>query len=252
MSQGFLQDYAQESRAPGLNGTVAVIENAVASPRARLLRLAVGAHAVDFAAGHAVLVGLHGARRRQPYSIASSPEQVAETGCLELLVGGSDDASDAVPALFHAPPGTLLDLAGPIGSFVCPPLPPDAQCIFAAGGVGVAPVRAIVDHLLRRPWSPPIAVLQSARVPGELAFADEFGRHARAGRLVLRHTITRGSGASWDGPRGRIGRPHFEAIIRDPAVAFCFVCGPLGLVRDSVAALSVLGVPHDQIRIGHC
>ena len=46
-----------------------------ATPRTRFLRLELGASGFTFAAGQAVMAGLHGSPLRKPYSIASAPSE---------------------------------------------------------------------------------------------------------------------------------------------------------------------------------
>jgi NAD(P)H-flavin reductase len=166
---------------------------------------------------------------------------------LELLVslepGGSLGANFG-----DAGRGTLLDVDGPIGSFTLVRSSPEAWVLFVAGGAGIAPLRAMLDHLLRaRPAHRP-ALLYSARRADEFAFIDELRAHSDAGLLELHQTVTRDDGPSWTGQRGRIGPAHFEALLHEPTETLCFVCGPDAFVKESVATMIALGVPETQIR----
>lgn len=216
------------------------------TPRSRLVRIDVARTGFQFQPGQAVLVGTHGAERR-PYSIASSPDQTQETGLLDLLVAVEQDG--ALGSHFGAgTPGTAVEIEGPLGSFTLPPLASHKRILLVAGGTGIAPLRSMLDHILRQPGVSRISLLYSARRREEFAFIDEFQRHAGAGVLELHQTVTRDQDASWSGQRGRIGRSHFEAVLHDPADTLCFVCGPEPLVAESVATLRALGVPDAQIR----
>jgi ferredoxin-NADP reductase len=193
------------------------------------------------------MVGLHGDIHQRPYSIASSPEQVADTGRLELLVTSRNPFASAA-RLLDAYPGTLIDVDGPVGSFVCPVTPDHRRCLFVAGGSGIAPVRAMVDHLLRRKPRRQIMVLYSARHPEEFAFVDELRSHARERRLEVQFTVTGGAAEVWGGARGPLSRSDFEAALVEPTATLCFVSGPPALVHDAVTTLRSLGVPKAAIR----
>jgi NAD(P)H-flavin reductase len=224
---------------------VAAIEPA--TPRSRLVTLDLHGYAVDFQPGQAVLVGAHGQPERRPYSIASSPERVAETGNLELLI--ATEGNGALGATFGPTSvGTLVDVEGPVGTFTLPPTVKAPRILFVAGGTGIAPLRSMIDHLLRQQPALRLSLLYSARRSDEFAFIEEFRSHADAGRLELHPTVTRDQSTEWTGRRGRIGRDHFEAVLHVPASTLCFVCGPDALVGESVATLKALGVPETQIR----
>jgi len=215
-----------------------------ASPRSRLLSIDMTSHQFEYVAGQAVLMGPHGAATRRPFSIACSPERAAETNTIELLIameGGSEDLGWAVS-------GALVDMEGPIGSFTFPATIAQSRLLFVAGGTGIAPVRAMLDHALRVHRSSKISLLYSARRSDEFAFVDELRAHERAGRLELHQTVTRDEDAEWGGRRGRIGRGHFEAVLHEPASTLCFVCGPSSLLGESTATLRELGVPDALIR----
>jgi len=227
--------------------TVPVVDLDAVTPRSRLITLDLRNDPLVFQPGQAVMVGAHGQSDRRPYSIASSPEQAVGTGRLELLVAVEPDGS--LGANFgHAARGTTLDVEGPMGTFTLPADADAAWVLFVAGGTGIAPLRSMLDHLLRRRAAHRISLLYSARRADEFAFIRELEAHAAAGVLELHQTVTRDESASWIGRRGRIGRAHFEAVLHEPASTLCFVCGPDPLVDESAATLAALGVPGAQIR----
>jgi NAD(P)H-flavin reductase len=218
-----------------------------ATPRSRLLTIDLGGRGFDFLPGQAMMVAAHGHPERRPYSIACSPEWTAEQGRLELLIGV--EASGALAAnLAPGSPGMLLDLEGPVGMFTFPVTPAQNFLLFVAGGTGIAPLRAMLDHALRLRPAPRISLLYSARRSDEFAFIDELRAHADAGILELHQTVTRDDSSDWAGKRGRIGRAHFEAVLHEPSDTLTFVCGPTALVNESVSTLRTLGVPEDHIR----
>ena len=227
--------------------TVPLADVAAATPRSRLVAVDLRDSVFDFRAGQAVLFGAHGQAERRPYSIACSPERAAETRRLELLIAlepsgviGSHLPSTAI--------GTRVDLDGPLGTFLVPETLTCPRLLFVAGGTGIAPLRAMIDHVLRRDPSRRLSLLYSARRGDEFAFIDELRAHADAGRIELHQTVTRDESATWAGGRGRIGRTHFESVLHDAAATLCFVCGPRTMVTEAVASLQELGVPESAIR----
>lgn len=191
------------------------------------------------------MVGLHGSPLRKPYSIASAPWELAKTGALQLLAqveetGGLD------PHLELAAPGTLLDLEGPFGSFALPPAFADRPLLFVAGGTGIAPLRSILMERLSQPAVPAMAVVYSARSPGQFAYHAELDAMARAGRISLFLTVSR-PGDEWDGRLGRIDEALLTTAL--PSLeACCLVCGPPPLVSDATRLLLRMGVASDRVR----
>lgn len=215
-----------------------------ATPRSRLLALDLNGHDFTFLAGQAVMMGPHGAEERRPFSIASTPETARTAGRLELLI-----ATDAGTDLSWAAPGALVDIEGPIGTFTFVAAPPQPHVLFIAGGVGIAPLRSMLQQALHVTPAPTITLLYSARRSDEFAFIEEFRGYAREGRIALHQTVTRHDGDDWQGRRGRVGRGEFEAVLRHPTSTTCFVCGPGALVSETVETLKALGVPDSLVRI---
>ena len=223
--------------------TLALTHVEIASARQRLLTIDLGGTEFEYLPGQAVHIGPHGQQERRVYSIACSPERAQETGTLQFLI-----ALDGREDLAWATSGARVDIDDPIGTFTFPPSIHAAWVLFVAGGTGIAPVRAMLDHLLRRHPAQRVSLLYSTRRSDEFAFLEELREHERRGRIELHQTVTRDDDTSWDGKRGRISRDHFEAVLHEPASTLCFLCGPRSLVLDSAATLRELGVKADAIR----
>ena len=226
------------------SATLAHVE--AVTPRSRLIVIDLSGQAFPFQAGQAVMVHAPGSDASRAYSIASSPERAAALSGIELLIGLGDTPSNQHP-LTSLPPGSRIDIEGPLGSFVFPPDATDTHLLFVAGGTGIAPLRAMLDHARRRHPAHQAALMYSARRADEFAFLPEFEALASAGALELHRTVTRDDD-EWEGQRGRVGRAHFEAVLHDPLRTLCFVCGPPQMVGESVTTLTALGVPDAAIR----
>lgn len=224
--------------------TLSLASLTAATPRSRLLTLDLLGQPFPYLAGQAVMVGPHGAPELRPYSIASAPATAETTGRLELLI-----AVDSGTDLDWATPGALVDIEGPIGTFTYEGAPPQPHVLLIAGGVGIAPLRAMMQQALDAVPTPTITLLYSARRSDEFAFIEEFEAHALAGRIALHQTVTRHDGDNWQGRRGRVGRGEFEAVLHHPNSTTCFVCGPSALVSETVETLKALGVPDSLVRI---
>jgi Na+-transporting NADH:ubiquinone oxidoreductase subunit F len=216
------------------------------TPSTRLLRLDLGSQPFVFQSGQAALIGAHGQTHRRPYSIASSPDDARRHRRIEFLlkVDNAGIAGIHLPQLTRA---VRVDLEGPFGSFTLPETAAPAY-LFVAGGTGIAPLRAMLRHLIASGIRVPIAVLYSARTPLEFAYRGELERLARRGLIRLMLTVTGEPGADWSGERGRICARQLEAVLPRPE-ALSFVCGPPALVDDVRPLLRQLGQGEGRIRI---
>jgi ferredoxin-NADP reductase len=219
------------------------------TPRNRVVRLGLGGLDFPFEAGQYVYLGQAGASAPRPYSIACSPEQARQQDAVEFLIQIGEDGSPGphLPSL-HA--RAAIEVDGPEGTFVLPGGRPADDVLLVAGGTGIAPLRAMLWQLLAGQGATRIGLVQSGRTPDELAYAGEFRELALAGRIHLVETVTRDAPDSWQGIRGRIGRPQLEAAMTGPA-PLCFVCGPDSLVEDVPRHLADLGVASSRIYTEH-
>jgi ferredoxin-NADP reductase/DMSO/TMAO reductase YedYZ heme-binding membrane subunit len=113
-------------------------------------------------------------------------------------------------------PGTVLGVSGPDNHFV---LEPAAEYLFVAGGIGITPIKAMIESLpAHRPWR----LIYIGRSRATMAFGDELER-----RWPRHVTIC---------ARDETGsRPDLARILAD-STATVYCCGPASMT-DAVARL---------------
>jgi ferredoxin-NADP reductase len=215
------------------------------TPRAMRLTLDASGARFAFAAGQAAMVGLAGRAARKPYSIASSPGELRRSGSLAFLVEVGTDGQSR-PNLDGVGAGRLVAVEGPMGGFVLPRRLP-RELLFVAGGTGIAPLRAMMASALERPARPSITLIYSARTPADFAFAHEWRRLSRQGRIRFCATVTREADRSWRGRRGRVQQAWINAIVKG-RTPLCYVCGPEPFVARMIEMLREAGVSARRIR----
>jgi len=170
-------------------------------------------------------------------------------------VGGVTDA------LCAAEPGAVIGVRGPFGNTWPLPAAVGGDVVVVAGGIGLAPLRPAVLHLLRnRDDYGDVAVLYGSRTPADLLYRTEV--EGWRGRFDVQVDVTVDAAA--DGWRGRVGVvPKLVAGASfEPAETTALICGPEIMMRFAAEALLERGVPPDQIYVsmernmrcglGHC
>ena len=227
--------------------TFPIREVVAATPRAYILRLDVQGRSFRFRAGQAAYLQPEGAEKPRPYSIASAPEETESTGFVEFLVQvGSDGTSGLPPSLLRR--GVPVAVEGPLGSFVFPDNPVERRFLFIAGGTGIAPLRAMIWHVLLANRGGYVGLIYSVRAPDEFVYMKEFQRLDEEGRIDFRHTVTREVTEGWTGRQGRIDAACLDGVIV-PGETLCFLCGPPSLVGEMPPQLRALGVRDEQIKL---
>lgn len=153
--------------------------------------------------------------------------------------------------LFGLRPGATIEVTGPFGSFRAQQS--DREMIFIGGGVGMAPLRAIIsDQLEKQNTARKITYWYGARRRVDLFFNDEFARletdHANFRWVVALSDPAQDD--NWDGEVGFIHDVALRSGLSDhPAPHECeyYLCGPPTMIRAVLAMLDELGVDRDHI-----
>lgn len=137
--------------------------------------------------------------------------------------------------------GDLVGLRGPYGSAWPVSLAEGSDVVLVAGGIGLAPLRPALYHLLaHRERYGRVVLLFGARTPRDILFAREIetwrGRFDADVEVVVDRAAP-----GWHGLVGvvttLVPRAHF-----DPHNAVAFVCGPEIMMTFTVRALAHRGV----------
>lgn len=167
----------------------------------------------------------------------------AEPGRLVHTIREVGAVSAALNAL---KPGQPLGLRGPFGAGWPMQAARGHDVVLVAGGIGLAPLRPALYHLLReREHYGNVALLYGTRSPADILFRREVEAWRR--RLDLEVQVTVDHAASgWDGHVGVVTKLIPRATF-DPLHSVAFVCGPEVMMRATIDALGDAGIADDSI-----
>jgi anaerobic sulfite reductase subunit B len=164
-------------------------------------------------------------------------------------------------AICASRPGAVLGVRGPFGNAWPVEVAAGSDVVVVAGGIGLAPLRPAIHHVLARRGSyGDVAVLYGSRSPADLLYPRELERWRGRFDLQVDVTVDR----ALDGWRGEVGVvPKLISAARfDPDAAVAMVCGPEIMMRFAAEALLERGVPRERIHVsmernmrcglGHC
>lgn len=176
------------------------------------------------------------------FGVGEAPISVSRTGPpIEQTIR---EVGAVSRALARSEPGQMLGVRGPYG-VGWGVEETSRDLIFAAGGIGLAPLRpALLYALDRRTAYRSITVLIGARTPQDLLYGSELARWRERGvrvEVTVDHAQT-----GWRGHVGVITSliGHLPAGLTD---ATAFICGPEIMMRLTAQALQARGV--EDIRI---
>ncbi len=152
--------------------------------------------------------------------------------------------------------GDWLGVRGPLGRGWPVDAAADVDVIVVAGGLGLAPVRPAIQHVIAdRDRGGRNVVFYGARTPSDILFREDLFQWAVSGNADVRTTVDRDE-PGWNGNVGVVtsvlGRAEFDA-----GSALAFVCGPEVMMRFTVFDLLSRGLTADRIYISlernmHC
>ncbi|MCV2868674.1 NADH:ubiquinone reductase (Na(+)-transporting) subunit F [Defluviimonas sp. WL0002] len=189
------------------------------------------------------------------YSLASRPQDASQAVFnIRLAVPPAGREREVPPGivsswLFSLRPGDKVDASGPFGDFHVQPTSRDM--VFVGGGVGMAPLRAMIHQELAGGTSRVIRYFYGARSAADLFYADEFDALAKhhANFTWTPALSDPAPGDRWTGRTGFIHNTLWDAMRQHPAPEDCeyYLCGPPVMISAVLATLKRLGVEPSSI-----
>jgi ferredoxin-NADP reductase len=209
--------------------------------RAKLLQLAVADWPGHLPGQHVDvrLTAPDGYQAQRSYSIASASHEAGLSLAVELVDGG--EVSPYLTTEVRV--GDAFELRGPIGGYFVWEAAMGGPLYLCAGGSGIAPFMAMLEHRELVARGLPTTLLYSVRSPEDAMFAPRLDALARSDpSLQVVWTYTRTAPKDWDGYARRVDSAMLTATAPRPdARPLIFVCGPTAFVELAANALVDLG-----------
>ncbi|MGJ8588310.1 MAG: NADH:ubiquinone reductase (Na(+)-transporting) subunit F [Yoonia sp.] len=189
------------------------------------------------------------------YSLASRPEDTGRAVFnIRLAVPPAGREEEVPPGivsswLFSVSVGDEITLSGPFGEFHVQPTA--REMVYVGGGVGMAPLRAMIHQELGRGTKRQVRYFYGARSAIDLLYTDEFAALAkRYDNFSWTPALSDPApGDRWTGATGFIHEILRAEMSRHPAPDECeyYLCGPPVMISAVLSTLGRLGVEPSSI-----
>ncbi|MCY2976764.1 MAG: FAD/NAD(P)-binding protein [Planctomycetota bacterium] len=126
--------------------------------------------------------------------------------------------------------------------------PKNGDVIIVAGGIGLAPLRSMVEHIgSRRAEYGTVSIVVGARSPGDLLYQDEY-EDWRSRKMKVICTVDRAS-LDWKGQIGVVTLLLERLEISHPSLTTFMTCGPEVMMRYAAKSAINRGIPEAQIYV---
>jgi ring-1,2-phenylacetyl-CoA epoxidase subunit PaaE len=193
---------------------------------------------------------LAGAECRRSYSICTAPRDRE----LRVAVKKVDGGAFSTWINEHVQPGEQIEVMTPQGRFGAMPGSPAGTYLAIAAGSGITPVMSLARTLLAEQADTRFTLIYGNRDSQSIIFKDALDdlKDRYLDRFTVQHVLSR---EQQELPllNGRIDGNKIEALIHaigaPDAVDHVFLCGPGGMIEESRASLTRLGVPPGRIHV---
>jgi len=154
----------------------------------------------------------------------------------------------ATQALTGCPPGGMVGIRGPFGTNWPVAETRGKDVIIVAGGIGLAPLRPVIYHVLHhREDYGHLFLLYGARTVKDLLYRKELASWAKEPETDVYITVDTGN-QSWRGNVGVVTNLFSSVKIR-PEQSIAMICGPEIMMRFVVRELESRGVARPNIYV---
>jgi ferredoxin-NADP reductase len=177
------------------------------------------------------------------FSLASSPQETKA-----IMIAMRMRKTIFKNALQSAPLGAKFVASRPRGSFT---LHKDATrpAVFLAGGIGIAPIRSILQHAAQNRSEHKLYLFYSNRNADDAAFMDELESLGAQNRnFIFVPTITGHRTLAWPYEKGHINYEMLKRYLVTTKGPVYYIAGPSGMVTAMSPMLNSVGVSEDDMK----
>jgi len=188
---------------------------------------------IEFKPGSFVKIWDVEERINRPYSIASSPNPDYLEFCIKI-VGQFTEYLDTLEK------GDELLVEGPFGHFT---YEEQENCVFLAGGAGIAPIMSIVRYIENNDIKGNFVLIFSCKHEKNIYYYEEL---KKLKNVKVIFTLTR---EEWKGEKGRIDKKMIEKYVSDIEKQHWYICGPLTMCLNLRKLIGGIGGKDENVKI---
>ncbi|GAB4328520.1 MAG: FAD/NAD(P)-binding protein [Calditrichia bacterium] len=194
---------------------------------------------IPFRAGQFMQLTVFG-EGEAPFTPSSSPYQTDEMEITILKAGRLTKAVHALKA------GDIVGLRGPFGKGYPVEKFEDKEILVVGGGVGLAPLRALLNTLFHSPEKyRRISIKYGARNPDELCFKNQYNEWTKIPNVDMEVTVD-SAGPKWKGKTGLV-TSLLDNLDIDLQNAYAVSCGPEIMLKFVTLKFLSIGFQPEQI-----
>lgn len=181
------------------------------------------------------------------YGVGEAPISISgDTEAPDRLVYTIRSVGAVSKALTSRQSGDLITMRGPFGTSWPVQEAQGGDVLLVAGGIGLAPLRPVIYHILRhRTDYGRLVILYGARSPKDLLFRKELRTWAKFPDTQVLTTVDYGA-ASWRGNVGVVTK-LFRLAKLQPERSLAMMCGPEIMMRLAVRELQARKIAGERI-----
>ncbi|HMY16766.1 MAG TPA: FAD/NAD(P)-binding protein [Polyangium sp.] len=142
--------------------------------------------------------------------------------------------------------GDVVGIRGPFGRAWPMAEAQNKDLVIIAGGIGLAPLRPVIYHAVRRRESfGKVVIVYGSRSPADLLFTKEIETWRKKLDVEIEVTVD-AADRTWKGHTGVVTK-YLGKTDFDPANAIAMMCGPEIMMRFAARELERLGMPTPSI-----
>lgn len=167
-----------------------------------------------------------------PFSLSFVPKNSE----LRVTVKKSGDFTSKLPVVRI---GTKIIIDGPYGVFT-EKLAGENKFLFIAGGIGITPIRSLIEKIIKDKKVSDVALLYGNRNRADVVFKDELEEFSSKFNFPLHYVMS--DDKEFSGEQGKIDINRIKRLVKDFREREIYICGPkpmmLGL-RDNLVKLGI-------------
>jgi NAD(P)H-flavin reductase len=176
-----------------------------------------------------------------PISISCGP---CEDCFLEMVIR---KAGRLTQVLHSLDAGDSIGIRGPFGSGFNLGDFYGKDILFVAGGLGLAPLRSLIDPVMaEKERFGHVTLISGCRTPAEELYRSLTSQWSRMDGVDVIRLVDQTANLRWDGEVGLVTAP-IPALELNPDHTVVALCGPPVMYKFVMMALETKKIPHDQI-----